>query len=241
MDTKILEDIGLTQNEAKIYFILCVSEGITARQISKKIDMHRSRIYEALNRLMKKGIAHFVTINNIKHYDALPPEKLLDLLDDRREQLQNIIPKLKKIQEPKEIIQRIQGYQGTSGIKTLLKETLNAKEYVVFGAPQESINALNPAYWKNYNQKIKENKIKTRMIFDEKLRTWSKEIKKINTETKIKYLEKQFDNLTETFVYENKTIIIAWSNPPLGMQITDESIAKSYKQFFEMLWIQAKD
>jgi HTH-type transcriptional regulator, sugar sensing transcriptional regulator len=241
MDTTALENIGLTQNEAKIYILLNKQNTKTVGELVKNIEIHRSRIYDALERLIKKGLVNFVTINKVKHYSALPPEKLLDLLETKKEKIQEIIPNLKQLQQKQETNQRIQAYQGINGIKILLKETLNAKEYVVFGAPQESIKILSKTYWKNYNQKLNEQKITTKMIFDENLRNWSKQLKKINPTTKIKYLEKQFDNLTETFILNDKTIIIAWSELPLGILITDKSIAKSYKQFFNMLWNQAKE
>ena len=79
------------------------------------------------------------------------------------------------------------------------------------------------------------------MIFDESLRNWSKEVSKINTKTKIRYLEKHFDNLTETFVFDDTVIIITWSAQPIGVLMKDNTIAKSYKQFFEMLWKQSKE
>jgi sugar-specific transcriptional regulator TrmB len=239
IDTTILEEIGLTNNEAKTYIELSRAGSITAGNLSKRVNMHRSRMYEALNRLIKLGLVHFVEINKITHYEARPPEKLLEIIKDRENRLEKIIPELKSIQKEPQIIQKIHAYQGIKGIKNLLTETLETKEYSVFGAPQSSLKILGQTYWKNYNQKIKDKKIKTRMIFDESLKEWSKEIIKIN-HGEIRFLDKHFENMTETFVYEDKVIIITWTIEPLAVKITDQTIAKSYKQFFEILWKQAK-
>jgi sugar-specific transcriptional regulator TrmB len=241
MDLTALEEIGLTANEAKTYLELSRAGSISAGNLAKRVDMHRSRMYEALDRLIRKGLVHFIELNNVKHYEAQQPEKLLELLNERKEHINKLIPEIKGIQSQPEITQKIHAYQGIGGIKTLLVETQKAKEYVVFGAPESSLKILGETYWKNYNQKIRDNKIITKMIFDESLRNWSKEVSKINTKTKIRYLEKHFDNLTETFVFDDTVIIITWSAQPIGVLMKDNTIAKSYKQFFEMLWKQSKE
>ncbi len=240
MDASSLEKAGLTHNEAKTYIALCQAGSITAGKLSKRVDIHRSRMYEALDRLVRMGLVQFLNINNIKNYKAEPPIKIIDMLKEKQENVEKIIPKLTSLQQQPEIIQKISGYQGITGVKTLLKETLNTSSYVVYGAPQSSIDLLGETFWKNYNQKINDKKISTRMIFDEALRSWSAHVKDINKSTKIKYLSKHFDNLTETFVFDNKVIIITWSAQPLGVLITEKTIAKSYEQFFNMLWQQAK-
>jgi HTH-type transcriptional regulator, sugar sensing transcriptional regulator len=240
MDLSALEEIGLTTNEAKTYLELSRAGSISAGNLAKRVDMHRSRMYEALDRLIRKGLVHFIEINNVKHYEAQQPEKLLELLDEKKEQVNRLIPQLRGIQSQPESVQKLHGYQGIGGIKTLLTETQKTKEYVVFGGPQSSIDIMGETYWKNYNQKNQASKIKSKIIFDESLRYWSPEVKKINKHTQIKYLAKHFDNLTQTFAFDDTVIIITWSAQPLGILIKDKTIAKSYKQFFEMLWKQSK-
>lgn len=240
MDIRPLENLGLTTNEARIYVALSSSGRMSAGTLAKKVDMHRSRTYESLNRLIKKGIVHYVLLNKVHYYEALEPEKLLDVLDDRKEEISALIPQLKLLNSKPESVQRVSAFQGVGGIKSLLRETLNTNEYVVFGAPERSIELLSSSFWKNYNLKLNANKINTRMIFDDSLRDWSLEVKKINPKTRIKFLEQHFANLTETFVFDDKVIIITWSDEPMGVLMVDKMVADSYKQFFEMLWKQAK-
>lgn len=241
MDIEPLEQLGLTQNEAKTYIALCSAGSITAGKLAKRVDIHRSRMYEALSHLARKGLVHFVSINKVSYYEAKPPEALLELIAEQKEQITGMIPKLRSLQQQPEITQKVHGYQGIGGVKTLLSETLKTKEYVVFGAPQSSLEILGETYWKNYNQKINATRIKTKMIFDGHLKDWSNEVKRINKGTKIKFLEKRFDNLTETFVFDDKIIIITWSAQPLGVLLIDKTISKAYLQFFDMLWKQAKE
>jgi sugar-specific transcriptional regulator TrmB len=240
MDLQALEDLGLTSNESKIYFVLSRAGSLTAGELTKNVDLHRSRVYEALDRLMKKGLVKYTITNKTKYFQAKEPEALIELIAEKKTNIEKILPSLRKMQDHQDNNYAIETYLGIGGVKSVLKETLAVKEYDVFGAPQQSIDILGETYWKNYNLKVNENKIKTRMIFNEELRTWSKSIKKINTKTEIRFLEKQFDNLTETFVFEDKIIIIIWTIQPIGIIIREKTASKAYKQFFGLMWANAE-
>lgn len=241
MDFKPLENVGFTLNEANIFCTLSKVGPMTAGKIAKKTGIHRSRVYASLERLMQKGLVHFTVINKTKNFRAKNTESLLELIEERKEELEKFIPQLSIniLEKDSETEQTVEAYRGIGGVKALLNETLK-KNYDVFGGPQQSLSIMGELYWTNYNQKINENKIKTRMIFNENLRDWSKTIKSINKSTTIRFLEKQFDNITENFVLDDCVIIIVWTQQPIGVALRDKFIASSYNNFFEMLWKLAK-
>ena len=70
MDTKILERVGLTKNEIKIYLALLELGTTTTGPLTRKAGIHASRVYESLNNLIKKGLVSFVIKANIKHFSA---------------------------------------------------------------------------------------------------------------------------------------------------------------------------
>src|SRR3989344_4816195 len=97
METKVLESIGLTRNESKVYLAL-LKEGTSKT----------GKIYEILESLKKKGLASESKINNTKQYTAAAPSQILDYLDMRRKDLEEDesvirkeIPALEKIRERK--------------------------------------------------------------------------------------------------------------------------------------------
>ena len=54
--------------------------------------------------------------------------------------------------------------------------------------------------------------------------------------TEIKTTKKDFEELTETIICGDRVGIILYSDNPFGFLIEDEMVAKSYGEFFEMLW-----
>ena len=53
METKILEEIGLTQNESKVYLSLIELGSSSVTQIIQKSGLHRAVVYDLLERLLE--------------------------------------------------------------------------------------------------------------------------------------------------------------------------------------------
>ena len=60
MDAIDLEKLGLNKNEAKVYYALMQKNQATASELVKLLGMHRSMIYDNLERLVDKGLVSFV-------------------------------------------------------------------------------------------------------------------------------------------------------------------------------------
>ncbi len=56
MYSEILETIGLSPNEAKIYETLLSTGETSVSEIATKAGVHRRNVYDALNRLVDKAL-----------------------------------------------------------------------------------------------------------------------------------------------------------------------------------------
>lgn len=89
MIKEALEKIGLTAGEIQVYETL-IDLGLSRTgKITQKAGIASSKVYEVLQRLMKKGLANYVVKNGVRYYDATPPERLIDFLEERREELED--------------------------------------------------------------------------------------------------------------------------------------------------------
>ena len=87
MDAKLLQEIGLTNSEILVYTTLLKTGSIKVGQLIKEVSLHRSRVYEAINRLTDKGLVSYVIKNNVKFFEATDPERLLSYLEEQKERL----------------------------------------------------------------------------------------------------------------------------------------------------------
>lgn len=239
MDTQILEDIGLTNAEIKVYLALLELGTSTAGPILDKSGLQNSVVHMTLNKLIDRGFITFVKEGKRNHYQAANPKHIIDFINEKKQRFEGILPELLLKQQQARIKPEIITFRDIKGIKELLMELLDAggKEHHTFGSTAKSL-MLGEAWWVNYHKKRAEKGIKARLLFNESLAYWRAEKKYPKSE--IRYTKAGFEPLTETIIRNNKIGIIIWSDKPLGILIHQKEAADSYDEFFEVLWKAGK-
>ena len=96
---KLFRRLGLSQNEAKIYFTLLLMKGAKAGLIARNSGINPARIYEYLNMLWERGLTSVVE-GRPKVYYSRPLNQVTDRLTDK---------KFQELMEFSELIQEING------------------------------------------------------------------------------------------------------------------------------------
>ena len=239
MDTKILEDVGLTNAEIKVYISLLELGTSTAGPIIDKTNLQSSVVHMTLNRLTERGFVSFVLEGQRKHYQASNPKHISEYLQDKKERFESMLPELlakQKISREKPIAII---FYGIKGIKELLLELLDASgnEHNTFGSTKESL-MLGEEWWVNYHRKRSSKNIYAKLLFNESLQSWKAEKKYAKCE--IKYTKSGFEPLTETIIRNDKIGIVIWTEKPIGFLIHNKSASESYENFFQILWRSAR-
>ena len=81
-----LEELGLTQYEAKVYLALLSDHPATAYTISRRSGVPHSRVYEVARRLMAKGLV-VCSETNPDRFSPLSPSELVDRLAGEHERV----------------------------------------------------------------------------------------------------------------------------------------------------------
>ncbi len=249
METKILERIGLTEGESKVYFALLKLGSSTIGKIIKEANVSNSKIYDILDRLNKKGLVGTVTINNRKNFEAKDPSRLKEFIElkekeikDEKKAVENLIPKLQQIQKYAEPFQEAEILQGIKGIKTFTEMILNelheGDTFHIMGAPKEA-NELMGGYFKEWHDRRVKKKILCKILYNQDARIWAEERKKMAF-TKVRFLPKNIKTPALIDVGKEYTATILFSENPLCFVIKNKKIAESYNEYFEFLWKQAK-
>jgi sugar-specific transcriptional regulator TrmB len=241
-----LMGIGFTKNESRVYLTLARYDSTDAHTMIKETKFHKKTVYENLDKLITKGLVSYITEKGRKIFKIENPENLIDeiekqedLLQKRKLKSQDIVAEIKKLQKKTKTVSDAKIYRGLKGLKTLYAELIsNGKEYLCFGAPQESIDIIGDAFWRNFNVKLRENKIKTRMIFNHSIKAYGETMQSKIIE--IRYFDEDFDPLTETDIQDDKVAFVVWKEEPVAFVIQDRIIADNYREFFEQMWKNSK-
>ena len=233
---KQLEEAGLASNEAKVYLSLVDSGMSLAGEIAQKTGIHRRTVYDALERLIEKGLVSYIIKNNRRYYEAANPKQLLSLIEERKKAVNEIIPELEKRFNFKKEKQETLFFRGKQGLKSVFEDQIKeGKEILIFGASANAYEILK-YYFKFYDEERVKRKIRVKVIFDYSAKG---KIGKIPY-SEIRFLPKNFAMPAATNIYGNKVAIINWTENPLAILINQKEIADSYRNNFKILWEKAK-
>ncbi len=233
---QLTEVFGLTRMEAKIYDALLELGPSLAGLITRKSGIHRRSVYDALERLIQKGLVGYIVKNNRKYFEATNPERLVDLLKEKEATVRELLPQLQaKYKQQKEKSETI-FYRGKNGLKNIFEDQLAvAKEILIISASSLAKEVLR-YYFQSYDKRRVQKKIKIKLLYSGKERR-ERNIKL----AEVKYLPKDYDNPASMNIYADRVAIIHWSKEnPFVILIRDKEIAEGYKSHFNLLWKIAK-
>jgi sugar-specific transcriptional regulator TrmB len=235
---ELLEELGLTKLEVKVYKNLLNEGSSLAGDISKKTGIHRRNVYDALQRLTHKGLVGYIKENNRKKYSISNPQTILDKLNQRQTEFQNLLPillgKYNATQEKNETLL----FRGNEGIKLILEDQIKKKKEILVNATTTKVTRVLKHYFPKYQLLRKENKIKTRMLFDE---SYKKDkyalnyLKKLPL-SKIKFLKEFNKSPMSQYIYGDNVAIVVWSEDPVAILIRQKEVAQGFREGFELMW-----
>lgn len=244
MYQEVLEGLGLSPNEAKIYEVL-VEHGessISAIAVSAKI--HRRNAYDAMHRLVDKGLCFEIFSTAENRYNAVDPEKLLELVAEKQQKLQEALPELKRKFQGRLAPEEAYIYRSFEGQKNVWRDMLRVgKDVLNIGAKGQwfdpRLEAGRAAFFKEANRK----KITFHLLFDHEVKTqWPDFPKNFPATMKYRYLPKEYS--TDSVVNIFGDYIVNYTGASLGKMAEDTSyfiihskhLAESYRKWFWYMW-----
>ena len=245
-EERLLEGLGLTKGEIKVYFALLEIGSSTTGEIIKKAKVSRSKVYEMLDRLIDRGLVSFVIRENTKYFEAADPDHILhyvrreiSLLEEKEKELKKILPSLKQKKKFAKIPQTSTVYEGTKGIKTIYSEVLyslkKGEEYYAIAAEPDVVKDKSfMIFIKNFHRRREERGIKVKLLASHKIKSVVSKMFEKKKFMRIKYFEQNIPSAV--LIYGENVATYVWGERPSGVVIKSEVIAKRYREFFQEIW-----
>jgi len=239
MLTNKLEEIGLSDKEAKVYIaVLELGEG-SASEIAKKSGVNRATVYFTLENLMKLGLV-----------SATNEEKKQKFVPEDPSQLENIITKQQQELEQKkkglkDVVEELNSINSASIKKPIVKYYLG-KEGIMRMAMSSFDDVRDDIMWLAFSKDemmkfISEeentqiaNFRKNKNIKAEVLYNWKDDVIKNNETTNaLKVDTKEYFFPADISVYKNKIRLTSYKDQ-IGIIIENKSIAETLKSIFRL-------
>ena len=237
METEILQDLGFTERESKVYLALLEIGETPAGPLKIKTQLQNSVIHLCLNNLIQKGLVNYVEKGKRRFYTATNPKHLIDFVEEKKRRLKEILPSLIEKQKT-EISYKVHIYEGEKGLKAIhediLKELKRREEFLVLGAPKEAHEKFEP-YFLDFHKRRQKIGIKLRIIYKPETKEYAKLREKMKF-TEVRYLTDKLISPMWITIYKNKTILFVVSEILLGIVIENKTISNNFKEYFELIW-----
>ncbi len=241
INKQILEQIGLTDYESKIYLALLTHGQISAYELAEKTGLYRQVTYDSLKRLEEKGFVNSVQEGKTKLFKATNPELILEILNEKTENYKQILPKLVEINKSSQNPLSVETYKGKNVVRISLRDIINtlkdSKDKTVLCTAIDEYLPLDKydLIVTQYERDLLHYNIKEKVIIKEK----TKGIFKKGT-SKYKKIPEKFFNENPIQIYGDNVQIIIFGNPDYLIIIRNKNVAEAYKKQFELMWSIAK-
>jgi sugar-specific transcriptional regulator TrmB len=237
-----LKEAGLSSEETAIYLTMLKTGPSLASKISAETAINRSHVYQLLERLIMKGFASYTIRENRKYFNAVNPEKLLDIARERERRLKEVIPDLLRLNASAEENPIVEILEGKEGIKTVLSDILHVNhEWLAFGSSGKGAEAL-PFFAKHWEKEREKQKVPLRGILDNSTsgKKRGRDLSRLRY-TQIRYVPEAYANPSSTWIYGDRIVFVIWNEDhPFAIRTISKNITENYRSHFQVLWRNAK-
>lgn len=240
MNAKELTKLGLNTNEAKVYFSLITKKEATAQELIKLLGFHRNIVYDNLEKLIEKGLVSVINEDNKRRFIAQSPDAIIEFLEEKKRKAEEeidlareLVPSIGTLLSKNPGKQEVSLFRGTGGLKKVLNEVVKAKESWCIGVTNDSVNILGEFFWKQYNARKDQYETKEWLLWNH---DYKNTIIAPRKDTRSRILPKEFNQVTETMLWNNKVAILVYTQNPIVILIENKEVFDTHLKQFYFLW-----
>jgi sugar-specific transcriptional regulator TrmB len=243
VDASILEEIGLTNAQIKVYIALLELGETTSGPIIKKSELQNSVVYNALHQLIEQGLVSFISKGKRKYFSAANPKTLIKFIEEKKSKVEQILPDLlaKQTPPPEQNAQVFLGWKGVFAAFNYILETLpKGSEYIGFLDGFENLSESVKRFFHEFQKKMSMMNYKVKLIANESSR---EEIQKYKYYPKFGKPDYRFVPgfaPIGLIIFGNNVLNVAFSSEPVAIITTSKQIAHTNRVFFNNMWQIAK-
>ncbi|MEA3429914.1 MAG: helix-turn-helix domain-containing protein [Nanoarchaeota archaeon] len=239
MDTSILEDLGLSKGEIKVYLVLLELGSTKVGQVIEKSRMASSAVHNALNTLTVKGLVTFIKKGKVKYYAAVSPKRLVEFIDEKKRRVLKILPELElkqKLAKQKEEAEVFVGFKGVTSMINYTLDTLKKGDDCLFLAASGSVTLSDSIhkFYKKYDLRRIEKGVKVKGISKKKDKHYFEARLNEGAKMEIHYTDLPFPSGIN--FGKDCIAITSWGDVPVGYLIKSKKITAAFKELFYSLW-----
>lgn len=236
---KAVQDLGLTENEAKVYVHALALGPTTALAVARRAGMYRPTVYAALDTLKQKGLVHEEILGVKKLFAAEKPEKLELLLQRTRTEFDAILPELEALYTARGESETVSTYSGLEAVKVMyaqLMRDLTHKDFYYAISNEDRWYDLDEKFFGDIAKQTSAKRLDFRMILQDSERARYVEQYQKNFGMHIKLVPKDRELTTGVVVTPKHVMIHTLTHPTSAILIQNHRAIDMQRQVFTLMW-----
>lgn len=235
-----LTGAGLDEKQAKVY-MACLELGkAKAPEIARRSGIKRTTAYGILDELTALGFVSSSAKGKLKYFSAANPKALVENLEEKKKEMQNILPALEEIYASYNIRPLVQFFEGKAGVKKIFEDTLKCKEKKIcqIVRVKDFVEFVGKDYSAEYIKKRAEKNIiayalhpKSDDIHDD---TYGEESDKWKRH--VRYLPPIMFYASMIMIYDYKVVMISTKKENFGFIIESKEFSNTLRAYFDFMW-----
>jgi len=252
MIEKILEKIGLSPKEIKVFLVSLRLGSQPAPVVAKYTEIKRTTVYDIFEGLIKKGLASKIDKGVAVYFQVLDPQNLISYLErdkneyirkieKEKDEIKEILPALKSLENPESTKPKVQFYDGEKCMRQAYEDTLSSHEPIRAYANVESMHKGLPNFFPEYYGRRSDAGISIRAICPDNKLSIERQKHDKEEARQIKLISKEkYTFSPELNVYDDKVLIASWREK-MAIIIQSNEIAELLKKMYDLLWDMLPD
>ncbi len=235
----LIYNLGLTENEGRVYIATLELGYATIQEISKKSGVKRTSIYNFLGSMKARGLLTQTRKKNREYFVALHPKKFLEKEKVKIQEFEHVLPGLIAVVNRQRGRPRVQFLEGVEGVRLAYTHALAAtKEILAWSDFQASVKLLGDEYFFDYftPERIRLG-ITERVIVNDSPGARRYELHNKREMREMKILPTNAEVVTEINIFNDTVALMSFrSQPPVAVLIEDHAIATTMRLIWQSTW-----
>jgi sugar-specific transcriptional regulator TrmB len=248
---KILNLFSLKEAEKEVFKTCFDFGGMGATEISKKVGVNRTSVYDFLDNLVESGLVYESQKDGVKKFFVQKPEYISNLIEEKQKEIleaKSIVSELKKEYYLKnnQIKPRFILYEGRKELQQMMKDMLLCRDTTVYicWPVMKIIDLLTSEFFKKFHEERIARNISIKVIWPQKQKLSFQKYPhfKIGEEYKreVRLAPENIDFSLGYAIYENTVRFISSKKENYGFLIESAEMADMMKVQFEVMWANSK-
>ncbi len=246
----IFNQLNLKKEHTLVYSTLLESGPLPAGKLAKRLNMPRSSLYGFLQDLAQKGLVLQSEKQAVKIWQASPPEKVQEVLNDQINQIEkakssfaNLLPDLQAKQKTDFITPKFTYFEGQEGLRQIIKDVLLYRDIETdcIWPIKDMVDVIGKDFLEQYGTKerIRRN-IKTYVLvpqnkmIDIKTNPFFGSQEELKREVRI--APKDIEYSMGYWAYGNKVAFISSKKESFGFIVESKELRQLLKTQFDLIW-----